>query len=301
MDPQDIIFDPNILTVGTGMSEHNNYAVDFINATREIKRVCPGCKISGGVSNIAFSFRGNEAVRRAFHSAFLHHACAAGMDMGIVNTVQVKADAYDKIDPELLEYVEDVLLNRCSNATERMLEFAGTLEPKCKPTDVRRKGEGAGGGGGKVAQKSDWRDAPVPKRIEHALIRGIDTFIVPDVEACRTSGEYPRPLHIIEGPLMDGMNVVGDLFGSGKMFLPQVIKSARVMKRGVAHLIPFMEEEKKASGGDMEASNAGVIVIATVKGDVHDIGKNIVAVVLGCNNFKVIDLGVMCAPDKIIA
>ena len=304
--PEDIIFDPNILTIGTGLAEHNNYGLDFIRATREIKRVCPGAKVSGGVSNIAFSFRGNEAVRRAFHSAFLHHACAAGMDMGIVNTVQVKADAYDKIDPELLEYVEDVLLNRCSNATERMLEFAGTLEPKCKPTDVRRKGEGAGGGGEKVAQKSDWRDAPVPKRIEHALIRGIDTFIVPDVEACRTSGEYPRPLHIIEGPLMDGMNVVGDLFGSGKMFLPQVIKSARVMKKAVAHLIPFMEAEKEAealaSGEDRtdQVSHAGTVIMATVKGDVHDIGKNIVAVVLGCNNFNVIDLGVMCPWEKIL-
>merc|ERR1719160_547165 len=308
--PEDIIFDPNILTIGTGLAEHNNYGLDFIRATREIKRVCPGAKVSGGVSNIAFSFRGNEAVRRAFHSAFLHHACAAGMDMGIVNANQVKLDAYEKIDKELLEYVEDVLLNRCSNATERMLEYAATLEPKCKPTAVRKKGEVAGGGGEKVAQKSDWRDAPVPKRIEHALIRGIDTFIVPDVEACRTSGEYPKPLEVIEGPLMDGMNVVGDLFGSGKMFLPQVIKSARVMKKAVGYLLPFLEAEKRealiAQGKDPDAidpdddSNcAGKFLIATVKGDVHDIGKNIVAVVLGCNNFKVKDIGVMKCWDDI--
>jgi methanogenic corrinoid protein MtbC1 len=297
--PQDVVFDPNILTVGTGMSEHNNYAVDFIRAVREIKRVCPGAKISGGVSNIAFSFRGNEAVRRAFHSAFLWHACKSGMDMGIVNAGQVIEDAYDKLDKELLSYVEDVLLNRCENATERMLEFAATLEPKCKPTAVRKKGVAAAASKG-GAKAETWRDFPVEKRLEHALVKGLDEFVVADTEEARASGRYPRPLNVIEGPLMDGMNVVGDLFGSGKMFLPQVIKSARVMKRAVAHLLPFIEEEKhrlaaeaeaaggaKAEAASSQPSNAGVVVIATVKGDVHDIGKNIVSVVLGCNNFLV--------------
>ncbi|GAB4815077.1 hypothetical protein N2152v2_002123 [Parachlorella kessleri] len=297
-NPQDIIFDPNILTVGTGLSEHNNYAVDFIRATREIKRQCPGAKISGGVSNIAFSFRGNEAVRRAFHSSFLHHACKAGMDMGIVNAAQVIADEYSKIDKELLEFVEDVLLNRCENATERMLEYAATLEPKCKPTDVKKKGQGVGADAKK--QGPSWRELAVEKRIEHALIKGIDEFVVADTEEARTSGRYPAPLNVIEGPLMDGMNVVGDLFGAGKMFLPQVIKSARVMKRAVAHLIPYIEEEKLRTGSTGN-DNAGVIIMATVKGDVHDIGKNIVGVVLGCNNFKVIDLGVMTPWDKILA
>ena len=292
-NPQDIIFDPNILTVGTGMEEHNNYAVDFINATREIKRLCPGCKISGGVSNLAFSFRGNEPVRRAFHSAFLYHACKAGMDMGIVNAAQVEEDVYEKIDKELLEYVEDVILNRCSNATERMLEFAATLDPKSKPTALRKKGAAAGDAGAAKADGKAWRNQAVGKRLEHALVKGIDEFCIADTEECRTNGDFPTPLQIIEGPLMDGMNVVGDLFGAGKMFLPQVIKSARVMKKAVGHLIPFMEEERLANGGSGEAANAGVFLIATVKGDVHDIGKNIVAVVLGCNNFKVIDIGVM--------
>jgi len=298
-DPQDIIFDPNILTVGTGLAEHNNYGVDFINATREIKRKCPGCKISGGVSNLFFSFRGNEPVRRCAHAAFLHHACLAGMDMGIVNAAQVEEDEYSKLNKELLEYVEDVLLNRTDDATERLLDYAATLDPKSKPTAVRKKGgaavESSGG-----AKGASWRDEPLGERITHALVKGIDEFIVKDIEEARTCGTYEKPLHIIEGPLMNGMNVVGDLFGAGKMFLPQVIKSARVMKRGVAHLIPFMEEEKRLAGGSEEASNAGVIVIATVKGDVHDIGKNIVAVVLGCNNFKVIDIGVMCPWEKII-
>ena len=365
--PQDIIFDPNILTIGTGMEEHNNYAVDFINATREIKRLCPGCKISGGVSNLAFSFRGNEPVRRAFHSAFLYHACRAGMDMGIVNAEQVKEDVYEKIDPELLGYVEDVLLNRCSNSTERMLEFAATLDPKCKPTALRKKGMAAAEA--TAAAAASWRDEPVGKRLEYALIKvrapqppaclgcaqlrrpqtrmtipyqleagilvlrmhqrmtalyvivtltcqrrarlwplfacarclfsraatwqGIDEFCVRDTEEARTCGKYEKPLHIIEGPLMDAMNIVGDLFGAGKMFLPQVIKSARVMKKSVGHLIPFMEEEKRLSGCATESTTAGTFLIATVKGDVHDIGKNIVAVVLGCNNFKVIDMGVM--------
>lgn len=304
--PEDIIFDPNILTVGTGLEEHNNYAVDFINATREIKRVCPGAKISGGVSNIAFSFRGNEAVRRCFHSAFLHHACEAGMDMGIVNAQQVIEDEYEKCDKELLEYVEDVLLNRCSNATERMLEFAATLEPKCHPTAVRKKGVAAAASS--AASTTSWRDEPVHKRLEYALVKGIDEFCVQDTEECRTCGKYEKPLNIIEGPLMDGMNVVGDLFGAGKMFLPQVIKSARVMKKAVAHLIPFMEEEKRlaklANGGaesdEADDCGAGTILMATVKGDVHDIGKNIVSVVLGCNNYKVIDIGVMCPTQTII-
>jgi len=303
-DPQDIIFDPNILTVGTGLAEHVNYAVDFINATREIKRICPGCKISGGVSNVAFSFRGNEPVRRAFHSAFLHHACLAGMDMGIVNSVQVIEDEYSKLNKELLEYVEDVLLNRTDDATDRLLEYASSLDPKSKPTAMRKKGSteaDTGTSGGKVAS---WRDEPVEKRLEHSLIKGIDEFIVKDTEEARSCGKYPKPLNVIEGPLMDGMNTIGDLFGAGKMFLPQVIKSARVMKKAVAHLIPYMEEEKRlaaeAGGTEVQASNAGVVVIATVKGDVHDIGKNIVAVVLGCNNFKVIDLGVMCKQDVIL-
>ena len=303
--PYDVIFDPNILTVGTGLAEHNNYAVDFIRATREIKRVCPGCKISGGVSNIAFSFRGNEAVRRCFHSAFLYHACKAGMDMGIVNAAQVKADAYDKLDKELLGYVEDVLLNKCDNATERMLEYAATLEPKCKPTAVVKKGAGTGVSE-KKASGASWRDEPTEKRISYALVKGIDEFITKDTEECRVSGMYERPLNIIEGPLMSGMNTVGDLFGAGKMFLPQVIKSARVMKKAVAHLLPFMEAEKRLAALEnpdaeaVESSHAGVMVLATVKGDVHDIGKNIVAVVLGCNNFKVIDLGVMVPYDKIL-
>ncbi|PNH00078.1 Methionine synthase, partial [Tetrabaena socialis] len=298
-NPEDIIFDPNILTVGTGMAEHNNYAVDFILATREIKRLCPGAKISGGVSNIAFSFRGNEAVRRGFHSAFLHHACAAGMDMGIVNTAQVKEDEYAKLDKELLEHIEDVLLNRCENATERMLEYAALLDPKCKPTALVKKGGVAAGAKGDAKTES-WRDLPVEKRIEHALIKGIDEFAVVDTEEARSSGRYSSSLQVIEGPLMDGMNVVGDLFGAGKMFLPQVIKSARVMKKAVAHLIPFIEEEKRRNGTEGENSHAGVFVIATVKGDVHDIGKNIVSVVLGCNNFKVIDLGVMTPCEKIL-
>mmetsp|Transcript_25795 Transcript_25795/g.81906 ORF Transcript_25795/g.81906 Transcript_25795/m.81906 type:complete len:1328 (+) Transcript_25795:851-4834(+) len=302
-DPEDIIFDPNILTVGTGLAEHNNYAVDFIRATREIKRQCPGSKVSGGVSNIAFSFRGNEPVRRAFHSAFLHHACEAGMDMGIVNAAQVIADDYTKIDKELLEYVEDVLLNRCENSTERMLEFAATLEPKSHPTDLKRIGQ-ASGPAAKAKDGKSWRDEEVSKRIEHSLIKGIDEFVTRDVEECRTNGKYDKPLHIIEGPLMDGMNVVGDLFGAGKMFLPQVIKSARVMKRAVGHLIPFMEEEKRVAqlaNPDMaEDDHQQTIIMATVKGDVHDIGKNIVGVVLGCNNYKVVDMGVMCECKAII-
>lgn len=298
-NPEDIVFDPNILTVGTGLAEHNNYAVDFIRATSEIKRLCPGAKVSGGVSNIAFSFRGNEPVRRAFHSAFLHHACKAGMDMGIVNAAQVQEDVYEKIDKELLEMVEDVLLNRCENATERLLEYAASLDPKSKPTVLRRKGENSSGSNESKGSTSNWRSLPVEKRIEHALVKGIDAHVVEDTEEARVCGRYPQPLNVIEGPLMDGMNVVGDLFGAGKMFLPQVIKSARVMKKAVGHLIPFIEEEKKKSNSKA-SDNAGVIVMATVKGDVHDIGKNIVSVVLGCNNFKVIDVGVMCPWEKIL-
>ncbi|CAI5939776.1 unnamed protein product [Closterium sp. NIES-64] len=288
-NPEDIIFDPNILTIATGLEEHANYAVDFFRATTRIKELCPGAKISGGVSNISFSFRGNEPVRRAFHSVFLYHAIKAGMDMGIVNAGQI--DIYDDIPKELLDHVEDCVLNRRPDATERMLELAARLDPKA-------------GGGGDKAEKDAWRELSVEKRLAHSLVKGIDQYVVADVEEARTCGLYVRPLHIIEGPLMDGMNVVGDLFGAGKMFLPQVIKSARVMKRAVAHLIPFMEKEKEearlANPEVEQAANAGTVVIATVKGDVHDIGKNIVAVVLGCNNYKVVDLGVMVPCAKIL-
>ncbi|KAB7726138.1 methionine synthase [Rudanella paleaurantiibacter] len=274
--PQDIIFDPNILTVATGIDEHNNYAVDFINATRWIKQNLPLAKVSGGVSNISFSFRGNEPVREAMHSAFLYHAIRAGLDMGIVNAGQLAI--YDDIPKDLLEHVEDVLLNRRPDATERMVAFAETVKAKGKA----------------IVQDDAWRNEPVGERLKHALIKGITDYIDIDVEEARQSVE--RPLHVIEGPLMDGMNVVGDLFGAGKMFLPQVVKSARVMKKAVAYLTPFIEAEK--SGG---ASSAGKILLATVKGDVHDIGKNIVGVVLGCNNYEIVDLGVMVATDKILA
>ncbi|KDD77116.1 homocysteine S-methyltransferase [Helicosporidium sp. ATCC 50920] len=318
-DPQDVIFDPNILTVGTGMAEHNNYAVDFIEATREIKRLCPGCKISGGVSNVAFSFRGNEPVRRAFHSSFLHHACAAGMDMGIVNAAQVIADVYENIEPELLGFVEDVLLNRRPDATERLLDYAALLDPKSPPTAPRMLADGPRDSlaAGPSAAEA-WRGLSPEERVTHALVKGVDQHVVADTEELRTCGRYPAPLQVIEGPLMAGMNVVGDLFGAGKMFLPQVIKSARVMKRAVAHLVPFIEEEKarkrderrrarleageaaEEEEDDEGESNAGVVVMATVKGDVHDIGKNIVGVVLGCNNFKIIDLGVMVKWEAIV-
>ncbi|WP_214000350.1 methionine synthase [Arsukibacterium sp.] len=266
--PQDIIFDPNIFAVATGIEEHNNYAVDFIEATREIKRLCPHAKISGGVSNVSFSFRGNDAVREAIHSVFLYHAIAAGMDMGIVNAGQLTV--YDDIPPLLKERVEDVILNRRDDATERLLEIAAQFK-----------------GDGSVAEKIDdaWRSLPVNKRLEHALVKGITDFIDIDTEEARQQAE--KPLHVIEGPLMDGMNVVGDLFGEGKMFLPQVVKSARVMKKAVAYLQPYIELEKE--GGRAQ----GKVLLATVKGDVHDIGKNIVGVVLQCNNFEVIDLGVM--------
>ncbi|MFT6461253.1 MAG: 5-methyltetrahydrofolate--homocysteine methyltransferase [Maricaulis maris] len=278
---EDIIFDPNIFAVATGIEEHNNYAVDFIEATRRIRENLPHCHVSGGLSNISFSFRGNETVRRAMHSVFLYHAIKAGMDMGIVNAGQL--DIYDDIEPELRELVEDVILNRRDDGTDRLLEAA-----------ERYRGQGAG-----PAKVRDlkWRDAPVSDRIRHALVHGINEFIVDDTEEARQS--FDRPLHVIEGPLMDGMNVVGDLFGDGRMFLPQVVKSARVMKQAVAHLIPFMEEEK-ALTGDQGKSN-GKIVMATVKGDVHDIGKNIVGVVLQCNGYDVIDLGVMVPCEKILA
>ncbi len=277
--PEDIIFDPNILTVATGIEEHNNYAVDFIRATKWIKDNLPHAKVSGGVSNISFSFRGNNHVREAMHSAFLYHAIKAGLDMGIVNAGQLAV--YEDIPKDLLERVEDVLLNRRPDATERLVTFAETVKQA-----------------GKQESKEDmsWREGSVEDRLKHALIKGIIEFIDADVEEARQ--KYPKPLHVIEGPLMAGMNVVGDLFGEGKMFLPQVVKSARVMKKAVAYLIPFMEEEKRLSGNTQAQ---GKMLIATVKGDVHDIGKNIVGVVLQCNNYEVIDMGVMVACDKILA
>lgn len=283
--PEDIIFDPNVFAVATGIEEHNNYGVDFIEATRWIRQNLPYCHISGGVSNLSFSFRGNEPVREAMHAVFLYHAIQAGMDMGIVNAGQLAV--YDQIDPELREACEDVVLNRTpaagGDATERLLEIA-----------ERFKGEG----GTKAREKDmSWREWSVEKRLEHALVNGITEFIEADTEEARLQAE--RPLHVIEGPLMAGMNVVGDLFGAGKMFLPQVVKSARVMKQAVAVLLPYMEEEKAANGGG-ERQSAGKILMATVKGDVHDIGKNIVGVVLACNNYEVIDLGVMVPAQKIL-
>lgn len=281
--PQDIIFDPNILTVATGLEEHNNYAVDFINATRWIKENLPYAKVSGGVSNISFSFRGNEPVREAMHTIFLYHAIKAGMDMGIVNAGQL--GVYDDIPKDMLELCEDVLLNRRPDATERLVTFAETVKSKGKEQVV----------------DNSWRELPVGKRLEHALIKGLTEFIDEDVEEARQG--FEKPLHVIEGPLMDGMNVVGDLFGEGKMFLPQVVKSARVMKKAVAYLLPFIEEEKllnKVEGEAETSSNAGKILLATVKGDVHDIGKNIVGVVLACNNYEIIDLGVMVPTNKIL-
>jgi len=281
--PEDIIFDPNILTVATGMEEHNNYAVDFINATRWIKANLPHAKVSGGVSNISFSFRGNNKVREAMHSAFLYHAIAAGLDMGIVNAGML--EVYEEIDPELKVLVEDVLLNRRLDATERLVEFGESL-----------KGTGA-----VVSEKKteEWRNGTVEERLSHALVKGIDSYIEIDTEEARL--KLGRPLLVIEGPLMDGMGVVGDLFGAGKMFLPQVVKSARVMKKAVAHLTPFMEAEKASMAAAGQVVKAqGKIVLATVKGDVHDIGKNIVGVVLACNNYEVIDMGVMVPCEKIL-
>ncbi|GGB90992.1 methionine synthase [Dyadobacter sediminis] len=274
---EDIIFDPNILTVATGMEEHNNYAVDFINAVRWIKENLPHAKVSGGVSNVSFSFRGNEPVREAIHTAFLYHAIRAGMDMGIVNAAQI--GIYDEIPKDVLELVEDVLLNRRSDATERLVTYAETVKDK-----------------GKTQSGPDlsWRQLPIKERISHALVKGISDYIDEDTEECRKL--FSRPLEVIEGPLMDGMSIVGDLFGEGKMFLPQVVKSARVMKKAVAYLQPFIEAEKSEGN-----NSAGKILLATVKGDVHDIGKNIVGVVLGCNNYEIIDLGVMVPTDKILA
>ena len=280
--PQDIIFDPNIFAVATGIAEHNNYAVDFIEATRRIKAELPHVSISGGVSNVSFSFRGNNPVREAIHSVFLYHAIQAGLTMGIVNAGQLAI--YEEIPPELRERVEDVILNRRPDATERLLEIADQYKDDSPlPSGREVRGEGV-----------DWRSWPVAKRLEHALIKGIDEFIETDTEDARRQAE--RPLHVIEGPLMDGRNVVGDLFGAGKMFLPQVVKSARVMKKAVAYLIPFIEAEQ----GEGERRSNGRIVLATVKGDVHDIGKNIVGVVLQCNNFEVVDLGVMVPAQKIL-
>ena len=281
--PEDIIFDPNVLTVATGMEEHNNYAVDFINATRWIKQNLPHAKVSGGVSNISFSFRGNNKVREAMHSAFLFHAIAAGMDMGIVNAGML--EVYEQIDPHLKTLVEDVLLNRRPDATERLVELGEQL--KGTTTEATEK------------KAEEWRSGTVEERLSYALVKGLDTFIELDAEEARV--KLGRPLLVIEGPLMDGMGVVGDLFGAGKMFLPQVVKSARVMKKAVAHLTPFMEAEKaalEASGQVVKAQ--GKILLATVKGDVHDIGKNIVGVVLSCNNYEVIDMGVMVSSEKIL-
>jgi 5-methyltetrahydrofolate--homocysteine methyltransferase len=285
--PEDIIFDPNIFAIATGIEEHDNYAVDFINATRWIREHLPHAKVSGGVSNVSFSFRGNDPAREAIHTVFLYHAIKAGMTMGIVNAGMV--GVYDDLDPELRERVEDVVLNRRKDATERMIEFAGTLKA----------------GGAKQEQNLEWRNAPVGKRLAHALVHGITQWIVEDTEEARqqVANDGGRPIHVIEGPLMDGMNVVGDLFGQGKMFLPQVVKSARVMKQAVAHLVPFIEEEKaeEEARTGIVAKPKGKMVIATVKGDVHDIGKNIVSVVLQCNNFEIVNMGVMVPAAEILA
>ncbi len=278
--PSDIIFDPNIFPVATGIEEHRLNALDYFNATKWIKQNLPGAKISGGVSNVSFSFRGNDVVREAMHSAFLYHGIKHGMDMGIVNPAQLSI--YDEIPKDLLKLVEDVLLNRTDDATEKLLEFAETVKGKGKEA---------------VRENQEWRNGTVEERLSHALIKGIIEFIDEDTEEARQN--YARPLHVIEGPLMAGMSIVGDLFGQGKMFLPQVVKSARVMKKAVALLTPYMEEEKRLSGD--KSKNAGKILMATVKGDVHDIGKNIVGVVLACNNFEIIDLGVMVPAEKILA
>ncbi|RZM02024.1 MAG: methionine synthase, partial [Variovorax sp.] len=288
---EDIIFDPNIFAVATGIEEHDNYAVDFIEATRWIKQNLPGAKVSGGVSNVSFSFRGNDPVREAIHTVFLYHAIKAGMDMGIVNAGMV--GVYDDLEPVLRERVEDVILNRRADAGERLVEVAETAKSGAKDE----------------SRRNDWRGTPeapvsVGDRLSHALVHGITEFIVEDTEEAYRGilAGGGRPLHVIEGPLMDGMNVVGDLFGAGKMFLPQVVKSARVMKQAVAHLLPYIEEEKlrdEAAGRDVRTK--GKIVIATVKGDVHDIGKNIVTVVLQCNNFEVVNMGVMVPCHEILA
>jgi 5-methyltetrahydrofolate--homocysteine methyltransferase len=276
--PEDIVFDPNVFAIATGIEEHNNYAVDFINATRWIRQHLPHAKVSGGVSNVSFSFRGNEPVREAIHTVFLYHAIRAGMTMGIVNAGQL--GVYDEIPPELRARVEDVVLNRRPDATERLVALAESFKSQ----------------GRQVSEDLSWRAEPVEARLSHALVRGIATWIIEDTEEARQ--QFARPIHVIEGPLMAGMNVVGDLFGAGKMFLPQVVKSARVMKQAVGHLVPFIEAEKAASGD--AGKPKGTIVMATVKGDVHDIGKNIVGVVLQCNNYAVIDLGVMVPAQKIL-
>jgi 5-methyltetrahydrofolate--homocysteine methyltransferase len=281
--PEDVVVDPNVFAIATGIDEHANYAVDFIDATRWIRANLPHAKVSGGISNVSFSFRGNEPVREAIHTVFLYHAIRAGLTMGIVNAGQL--GVYDELDPKLRELVEDAVLNRRADATERLVTFA----------------EGYKAVGKKPEEDLAWRDAPVEKRLEHALVRGVATYVVEDAEEARVAvaARGGRPIEVIEGPLMAGMNVVGDLFGAGKMFLPQVVKSARVMKQAVAHLIPFIEAEKAAAGD--AARSKGTIVMATVKGDVHDIGKNIVGVVLQCNNFDVVDLGVMVPAQKILA
>nr|XP_009688315.1 PREDICTED: methionine synthase isoform X2 [Struthio camelus australis] len=287
-NPNDIIFDPNILTIGTGMEEHNLYAVNFINATKTIKETLPGARISGGLSNLSFSFRGMDAIREAMHGVFLYHAIKYGMDMGIVNAGNLPV--YDDIHKELLQLCENLIWNKDPDATEKLLYYA----------------QNHAQGGKKVVQTDEWRNSSVEERLEYALIKGIEKYVIADTEEARLNHEkYPRPLNIIEGPLMNGMKIVGDLFGAGKMFLPQVIKSARVMKKAVGHLVPYMEkerEERRAELGSVEEEDPyhGTIVLATVKGDVHDIGKNIVGVVLGCNNFRVIDLGVMTPCDKIL-
>ena len=276
VDPLDIIFDPNILAIATGLDEHNEYTINYIEATRQIKATCPGVKVSGGVSNLSFSFRGNDVVREAIHSAFLYHAIKAGMDMGIVNAGQLVV--YEDIPAELLTRVEDIIFNRRPDATERMVAYAEQVR----------------GAGSKREVNLAWREAPVAARLAHALVHGVVDFIELDTEEARVA--LGRPLAVIEGPLMDGMKVVGDLFGAGKMFLPQVVKSARAMKRAVAYLEPYMDAEKAAGGGRAQ----GKVLLATVKGDVHDIGKNIVGVVLGCNGYEVIDLGVMVSCDAIL-
>lgn len=277
--PEDIVFDPNVFAIATGIEEHNNYAVDFIEATRWIREHLPHAKVSGGISNVSFSFRGNEPVREAIHTVFLYHAIRAGLTMGIVNAGQL--GVYSELDPELRERVEDVVLNRRADGTERLVSFAETVKAQGKV----------------VTEDLAWRDATVESRLSHALVKGITTYIIEDTEEARR--KYPRPIQVIEGPLMAGMGVVGDLFGAGKMFLPQVVKSARVMKQAVGHLIPFIEQEKLASG--MAGKPKGTIVMATVKGDVHDIGKNIVTVVLQCNNFEVVNMGVMVPCHEILA
>ena len=283
---EDIIFDPNILTVATGMAEHDNYAVEFFDAVSRIKKECPGAKTSGGVSNVSFSFRGNNVVREAMNAAFLYHAIQAGLDMGIVNAEQL--EVYEEIEPELRDRIEDVLFNRSPEATDRLIALADEIKERASTADPSTK-----------AKADAWRDGTVEQRLQHALLKGLTDHIEDDTEEARE--KYGRPLHVIQGPLMDGMNIVGDLFGEGKMFLPQVVKSARVMKRAVAYLEPFMEAEKEAAGETATAQGRGTILLATVKGDVHDIGKNIVAVVLRCNNFDVVDMGVMIPAEKILA